>query len=153
MHLLLMYLVTMSLLYITDPAVINRESELPPSTNTTNVVGIGRHPSPVPIPHGNNVSIYCPYSGLDDPTNRTQFFAVDSNGNLVPSDQLPSPKYSIEQQNSTLVLTISNYSPDDMYHTFVCNTMNQAGRDSQRITLVGKDFLSRHLLLCVRNFI
>lgn len=85
--------------------------------------------------------IYCPYSGLDDPTNRTLFIAVDMNGNMVPGDQLEPPKYTFQQLESTLVLTVSDYSPQDLYHTFICNTSNQAGRDSQRITLEGKNFL------------
>ena len=93
--------------------------------------------------------IFCPYHGLDDPTGRTEFFAVDSEGNLVPSNRLPSPKYSVEQQNNTIVLTINDYSPtEDLYHTFVCNTMNQAGQDSQSITLQGKNVLRKLLESC-----
>ena len=95
--------------------------------------------------------IYCPYSGLDDPTNRTLFIAVDMNGNMVPGDQLEPPKYTFQQLESTLVLTVSDYSPQDLYHTFICNTSNQAGRDSQRITLEGKNFLVEQLDSCSKN--
>ena len=87
--------------------------------------------------------IYCPYSGLDDPTNRTEFFAIDSMGNAVPSSQLPSPKYTVQQLDDTLVLTILNYSPNDLYHTFQCDTRNQAGFDSQTIVLRGTNLFDQ----------
>ena len=112
---------------------------------THDIIGFGRSPTDVPILAGNDVSIYCPYSGLSDPTNRTQIYAIDSMGQRVPSSQLPSPKYTIEHlaMENTFVLVIRDYSPDDLYHSFVCYTRNQAGEDTQTVTLIGTTLLTR----------
>ena len=115
-----------------EPARINRTSPLPPSTDTGINVGAGRPDEPVRVPRDDvTVRLYCPYTGLDQPT--TRWVRVNSNGSTTDVVAMP-PDLTLMTSNNNVVLTIRNFD-EDRQGTYRCVTDNNAGEDEGDIIL------------------
>lgn len=103
--------------------------------------GAGRPDEPLRIPNNRTVILHCPYTGVDPAL--TDWFLVRSDGAEILINASLNPAFSVSDNGSNVILTISPFTPD-LAGTYRCSTTNNAGDDDGDIVLQCK----WSLLLC-----
>ena len=117
----------------TDPAVIDRESPLPPDTPDERNIGAGRPDDPVNVAENVTVRLHCPYSGIHVPT--TRWLLVTNNRTTTEIVDMPPDIMLINDTvNRNLILVINNFR-EEFEGTYRCDTRNVAGEDEGDIVI------------------
>ena len=127
-HILLFYF-----LLHTDPAVIDRETPLPPDTPNERNIGAGRPDDPVRIVENVTVRLHCPYSGINEPTTRWLLVASDRTTTEIV-DMPPDIMLINDTVNRNLILVINNFR-EESEGTYRCDTGNIAGDDEGDVVI------------------
>ena len=116
----------------TDPAVIDRETPLPPDTPDERNIGAGRSDGPMNVAENVTVRLHCPYSGIHDPT--TRWLLVANNRTTEIVDIPPDIMLINDTVNRNLILVINNFR-EEFECTYRCDTGNIAGDDEGDIII------------------
>ncbi len=115
----------------TEPARIDRTSPLPPGSDTELNIGAGRPDEPVEILENVTVRLYCPFTGLDQPT--TRWVRVNRDRTTTDVVEMPPGLVLINETNN-IILQISSFS-EGFEGTYRCVTDNNAGDDDGDVVL------------------
>ena len=117
----------------TDPAVIDRETPLPPDTPNERNFGAGRSDGPMNVAENITVRLHCPYSGIHEPT--TRWLLVTNNRTTTEIVDIPPDIMLINDTvNRNLILVINNFR-EEFEGTYRCDTRNIAGEDEGDIVI------------------
>ena len=120
----------------TDPAIIDRETPLPPDTPDEMNIGAGRPDDPVRIVENVTVRLHCPYSGINEPT--TRWLLVNSDRTTTEIVDMPPDIMLISDIiNRNLILVINNFR-EEFVGTYRCDTRNIAGEDEGDVVILCK---------------
>jgi hypothetical protein len=117
---------------VQDPAIIDRGSPLPFPRFNEVVSGAGRPDEPVQVRQGMDVTLHCPYSGIDPAS--TRWFFVRPDRFAVPINATGNPAFMVTDNGTNLILTITSFGRD-LQGTYRCGTTNNAGDDSGDVVL------------------
>lgn len=105
--------------------------------NVTRVL-VGRMEDTVDLRATENVQLYCPFSGIEEPT----VIWLREGRDGAPHELVrPSPRIKLEKITlagfTTSILSISNLQDGD-FGEYVCHVHNKAGTDYDTVTLRGQ---------------
>ena len=115
-----------------EPATIDRTSPLPPTSGDGEMnIGAGRPDEPVMVRENVTVRLFCPFSGIDEPT--TRWVRVNRDRTTTDVVAMP-PNIIIESDPNDVILVIQNFN-EDLEGTYRCVTDNNAGDDEGDVVL------------------
>ena len=120
------------LYFVVDPAKIDRTIPLPRPLVNEVIDGAGRPDDPLKVVNNETVILHCPYSGID-PAN-TDWYLVRSDHVAILINASANPAYTVTDNESNVILTISPFTRD-LAGTYRCFTTNNAGNDTGDVIL------------------
>ena len=114
-----------------EPARIDRITPIPPSSDTERNIGAGRPDEPVEIMENVTVRLYCPFTGIDEPSTRW----VRVNNDRTTTDVVEMlPNVALVNEDNNIILVIMSFT-EELEGTYRCVTDNNAGNDGGNVVL------------------